>query len=128
MSLPSSPDPFSEPDKAINASVNPFPKEVRDAFKVFINKPKYVNRERINYPIWHRIQVFLDNPTIKPRDQRDSRLRTRAYAEFELINRKLYRKSYGKFKQPRYVVPPSEAFDTIANEHLQLLYAGRTKT
>ena len=51
MSLPSSPDPFSEPDKAINTSVNPFPKEVRDAFELFINTPGYINRERINYPV-----------------------------------------------------------------------------
>jgi hypothetical protein len=48
--------------------------------------------------------------------------------EFELINKKLYRKPNSKFPNPRYVVLESEAFDTIINERLHLLHAGRTKT
>ncbi|KAK2591693.1 hypothetical protein QQS21_010605 [Conoideocrella luteorostrata] len=33
-----------------------------------------------------------------------------------------------KHPEPRYVVPKSEAFNTITNQHLQLLYAGKNKT
>ena len=55
MSLPPSSDPFIEPDKAFNTSINPFPKEVQDAFKDLINEPKYINRKRIIYPIWYWI-------------------------------------------------------------------------
>jgi hypothetical protein len=44
------------------------------------------------------------------------------------MNNKLYRRADTRFPDPRYVVPESEAFDLIANEHLQLLHAGQTKT
>jgi hypothetical protein len=73
------------------------------------------------------MHIFLDNPTLKPENPTESRLKHRAISEFELIHNKLYRKPDSKFPNPRYVVPESEAFDAIANEHLQLLHAGREK-
>src|SRR5258708_7579371 len=68
---------------------------------------------------WHQLQVFLGNPTLKPATPTKSRLKHRAITEFELINNKLYRRSDNRFPTARCVVPESEAFDTIANGHLQ---------
>jgi Integrase zinc binding domain len=113
---------------AIIASINPFPNDTRIAFQSFIQGPGYINRERIDYAKWRQLHIFLDEPNLKPQNQAESRLKHRAYAEFELINKKLYRKADAKFPNPRYVVPESETFDIIANEHLQLLHAGQTKT
>jgi hypothetical protein len=110
------------------ASINPFPNDVRIAFQAYIQDPKYINRERIPYEKWHRIHVHLDNPTLKPENPVDSRLKHRAHTEFQLINNKLYRRPDSKFPNLRYTVPESEAFDIIANEHLQLLHAGYMKT
>ncbi|KFY96373.1 hypothetical protein V500_02472, partial [Pseudogymnoascus sp. VKM F-4518 (FW-2643)] len=110
------------------ASINPFPNDVRIAFQAYTQDPKYINRERIPYEKWHRIHVHLDNPTLKPENPVDSRLKHRAHTEFQLINNKLYRRPDSKFPNPRYTVPESEAFDIIANEHLQLLHAGYMKT
>ncbi len=110
------------------ASINPFPNDIRIAFQSFIRGPGYINRERIDYAKWRQLHIFLDEPDLKPRNQAESRLKHRAYAEFELINKKLYRKADSKFTNPRYVVPESETFDIIANEHLQLLHTGQTKT
>ena len=112
----------------IIASINPFPNDVRTAFQVYIQDPSYINRERIKYSNWRQLHFFLNDPTLKLATQAESRLRYRAQLEFELINNKLYRRPDSKFPNPRYVVPESEAFDTIINEHLQLLHAGRTKT
>jgi hypothetical protein len=113
---------------AIVALINPFPNDVRIAFQSYIQAPKYVNRERIPYEKWHRMHVHLDNPDLKPDNPTDSRLKHRAHTEFQLINNKLYRRPDSKFPNPRYTVPESEAFDTIANEHMQLLHAGYMKT
>lgn len=71
--------------------------------------------------------IFNDNPNLKPENPTESRLKHRALTEFQLINNRLYRRPDSKFPNPRYVVPESEAFDTIANEHLQLLHVGREK-
>lgn len=113
---------------AVIASINPFPNDTRIAFQSFIQSQGYVNRERIEYAKWRQLHIFLDDPNIKPRNPTESRLKHRAYTEFELINNKLYRRADSKFLNLRYVVPESEAFDVIANEHLQLLHAGQTKT
>lgn len=85
---------------AVIASINPFPNDVRIAFQEFIQEPNYVNRERIEYSKWQRLHVFLAEPDLKPKNATDSRLRYRAYAEFELINNKLYRQSDQRFKKP----------------------------
>lgn len=50
------------------------------------------------------------------------------YTEFQLINNKLYQKPDSKFLNPRYTIPESKAFDAIASEYLQLLYASYMKT
>lgn len=113
---------------AIVASINPFPNDIRIAFQCYIQAPGYINRERIEYSKWVRLHHFLDNPNLKPESQTESRLKHRAYAEFELIHDKLFRRADSRFRNPRYVVPESEVFDIIANEHLQLLHAGQTKT
>ena len=113
---------------AVIASVNPFPNDIRNAFQSFIQSPNYINRERIAYAKWRQLHLFLDDPDLKPQSQTESRLRHRAYTEFELIHKKLYRKADSKFPNPRYVVPESETFDIIANEHLKLLHTGQTKT
>lgn len=112
----------------IIASINPFPNVVRTAFQAYIQGIGYINRERIEYSKWRQLHFFLDDPTLKPATQADSRLRYWAQLHFELINKKLYRRPDSKFPNPRYVVPENEAFGTIINEHLQLLHAGRTKT
>ena len=109
--------------EATTAAINPFPNDVRSAFEAYVQSPTYANRERIEYSKWRELHILLDNPHNKPRNQTESRLKHRAHTEFELINNKLYRKPDIKHPQPRYVVPESEAFDTIANQHLQLLHA-----
>jgi hypothetical protein len=73
------------------------------------------------------MHIFLDNPALKPENPTDSNLKHRALIEFQLINNQLYRLPDKTHKEPRYVVPESEAFDIIVNEHLQLLHAGRDK-
>jgi hypothetical protein len=113
---------------AIVASINPFPNEVRIAFQSYIQGPDYVNRERIPYEKWNRMHLHLDTPDLKPENPTDSRLKHRAQMEFQLVNNKLFRRPDSKFLNPRYTVPESEAFDTIANEHLQLLHTGYIKT
>jgi aspartyl/asparaginyl beta-hydroxylase (cupin superfamily) len=113
---------------AIVASINPFPNEVRIAFQAYIQGPNYINRERIPYEKWNRMHLHLDTPDLKPENPTDSRLKYRVHIEFQLVNNKLFRRPDSKFPNPRYTVPESEAFDTIANEHLQHLYTGYIKT
>lgn len=110
------------------ASINPFPNDVRLAFQAYIDGPGYNNRERLPYEKWRQMHIYLDNPTLKPEGATESSLKHRALTEFELQNNKLYRQSNARHPNPRLVVPESEVFDTIANEHLQLLHAGRDKT
>ncbi|KAF5120961.1 SCAN domain-containing protein 3 [Metarhizium anisopliae] len=110
------------------ALINPFPNDVRSAFKSYIESPAYTNRERIEYTKWRELHILLDNPDRKPRNQTESRLKHRALSEFELINNRLHRRPDSKHPEPRYVVPENEAFDTIANQHLRLLHAGKNKT
>jgi hypothetical protein len=110
------------------ASINPFPNDVRNAFEAYIYDSKYINRERIEYSKWCELHILLDNPHKKPQNPTESRFKHRALTEFELVNNKLYRRPDSKFPEPRYVVPESEIFDTIANQHLQLLHTGKNKT
>jgi transposase InsO family protein len=112
---------------ATTASINPFPNDVRSAFQDYIHQPEYSNRARIPYANWRQMHIFLDTPDQKPENSTESNLKHRALTEFELINNRLYRQSDKKYPDPRYVVPESEAFDTIVNKHLQLLYTGRDK-
>ncbi|KFY78648.1 hypothetical protein V499_02234, partial [Pseudogymnoascus sp. VKM F-103] len=65
---------------------------------------------------------------MKPTNPIESRLKHRAQTEFMLQHNKLYYKPTARFQNPRCVILESDAFDTIINEHLQLLHAGRTKT
>jgi len=109
------------------SSINPFPNDVRNAFQAYIQGSQYINRERIEYSKWNRLHVFLDDPTLKPKTPSESRLKHRAITEFELTHNKLYRQPDNRHLVSRYVVPESVAFDIIANEHLQLLHAGREK-
>jgi hypothetical protein len=73
------------------------------------------------------MHIFLDTPDQKPENSTESNPKHRALIEFELINNRLYRQSDKRYPDPRYVVPESVALDTIVNEHLQLLHAGRDK-
>ena len=73
------------------------------------------------------MHCFINDPTLKAEGPSDANLKHRALADFQLVNNKLYKNPDSKFLEPRLVVPESEAFNTIANEHLQLLYAGRDK-
>jgi hypothetical protein len=109
---------------AIIATIVPFPSDVHIAFQAYIQSPEYVNRERIPYSKWRQMHIFLDNPALKLENPTDSNLKHRALIEFQLINNRLYRLPDKTHKEPRYVVPESEAFDIIVNEHLQLLHAG----
>ena len=109
------------------ASINPFPRDVRNAFQDYIQDPQYNNRKHIPYPKWRRIYIFLDDPSIKPENPADSNLKHRALTEFELVNNKLYRQIDTKYLIQQLVVPENNAFNTIINEHLLLLYAGRDK-
>ena len=110
------------------ASINPFPNDVRNAFEAYIHDSKYTNRERIEYSKWCELHILLDNPHKKPQNPTESRFKHRALTEFELVNNKLYRRPDSKFPEPRYVVPESEIFDTVANQHLQLLHTGKNQT
>ena len=107
-------------------SINPFPNDVRTAYQAYIQSPQYSNRERIEYSKWRQLHFFIDDPTLKPTTPTESRLKHRALTEFELVNNKLYKRANSKHLA-RYIVPESEAFDVIINEHLQLLHAGRDK-
>jgi hypothetical protein len=60
------------------------------------------------------MHVHLDMPDLKPENPTDSRLKHRAYMEFQLVNNKLFRKPDLKYSALRYAVPESEAFDAIA--------------
>ena len=73
------------------------------------------------------MHVHLDAPDLKPENPTNPRLKHRAHTEFQLLNNKQFRRPDSKFLNPRYVVPESEAFDTIANEHLQHLHTGYIK-
>jgi hypothetical protein len=95
--------------------IDPFPREVCDAFYAFIQAPSYVNRERIPYSKWVQMSVFLDQPDLKPENAADSNLKHQAKTEFELVNRQLYQRPKGKHSQSRYIVLESEAFDLIVN-------------
>ena len=110
------------------AYINPFPQDVRTAFQTYIHSFSYVNRERLDYLKYQQLLLYLQNPQLKPVTQAESRLKHRAQTEFMLLHDKLYRKPDARFQSPRSVVLENEAFDTIVNEHLQLLHAGRTKT
>ena len=100
------------------ALINPFPNDVRNAFQAYIESPTYTDRERIEYTKWRELHVLLDNPDRKPRNRAESRLKHRAFLEFELINNRLHRRPDPNHLEPRYVVPENEAFDSIANQHL----------
>ena len=119
---------MATPATAVIASINPFPNDVRIAFQSYIQSPDYINRERVPYEKWNRMHIHLDTPDLKPDNVTNSRLKYRAYTEFQLVNNKLFRRPDSKFLNMRYTVPESEVFDTIANEHLQLLHAGQIKT
>ena len=109
--------------------VDPFPPAIRVAFTSMISAPGYVNRERMSYSKWHRIQVFLDQPDLKAENSKDRDIKHLAKRFYELSNdRKLYRRPDIKHIQPRYVVPESEAFDLIIHEHCKLTHSGRDKT
>lgn len=73
------------------------------------------------------MHIFIDNPTLKPKTPAESNLKHHPLTELYLTNRRLYRNADDTYKEPRYVVPESEALDPIINEHLQLLHAGRDK-
>jgi hypothetical protein len=119
-------DPLATSASTI-ASINPFPNDTRTAFQTSIQRPGYSNRERIPYEKWRQIHIYLDNPSLKAEGASESRLKHRALTEFQLINNKLYRNPDKAHLRPRYVVPESEAFDLIVNEHLKLLHGGRDK-
>jgi len=112
----------------IVASINPFPNDVRVIFQEYLQSDKYTNRESIPYKKWNQMHVFLHDPTLKPEDPTESNLKHRALTEFQLVRNRLYRLPDKAHTEPRYVVPESEAFDLIVNEHLKLLHAGRDKT
>jgi hypothetical protein len=76
---------------------------------------------------WRQMHIFIDDPTLKAENSMESNLKHRALTEFHLINNRLYRNANSIHKEPRYVVPESEVFDLIVNEHLQLLHAGQDK-
>ena len=52
--------------------IDPFPREVRDAFYAFIQAPSYVNWERIPYSKW----VWMSD--LKPEKAADSNLKHQA--------------------------------------------------
>ncbi|CEJ93248.1 hypothetical protein VHEMI08853 [[Torrubiella] hemipterigena] len=107
---------------------NPLPNDVRKAFDEFIHGSEFNNRERIEYSKWVRLHVHLDKSNLVPEPGKDSRLRYRAYEDFEFISKRLYRQPDQRFPNPRYVVPESEVFDIIVKEHLRLLHTGQDKT
>ena len=108
-------------------TINPFLNDVRTAFKTFIHTANYRNRERILYKRWRQMHFFIDDPTLKPKDNEEANLKHRALIKFQLIHNKLYRNADATYAQPRYVVLESEALNLIINEHLQLLHVGRDK-
>ena len=108
-------------------SIVPFPNDVRTAFQTYVQGISYINRERIEYSKWRQLHFYLNDPIIKAENPAESRLKHRALTEFQLINKRLYRNPNAIHKEPRYVVPESEAFNLITHEHLQLLHVGWDK-
>jgi hypothetical protein len=60
---------------AIIASINPFPNDVRDAFRDYINGINYSNWERIEYHTWHQLHVYIEWPDLKTATLAESRLK-----------------------------------------------------
>jgi hypothetical protein len=71
-------------------SINPFPNSVDTAFEEYMSSNTYYNREQLPYEKWHRMHVFLDDPTLKLEDRDSVNLKHRAQANFKLIHNKLY--------------------------------------
>jgi hypothetical protein len=109
-------------------AVEPFPREVEDLFSRMILDPNHKCRERLDIHVWHRYHVFLNNPHMKPSTPHDSNLKIRALTSFELINNCLHRRPDARHPSPRYVVPASEVFEKIVQEHRRVGHAGREKT
>ena len=109
--------------------VDPFPPAIRVAFTSMISAPGYVNRERMSYSKWHRIQVFLDQPDLKAENSKDRDIKHLAKRFYELSNdRKLYRRPNIKHIEPRYVILESEAFNLIIYKYYKLTHSSRDKT
>jgi hypothetical protein len=100
------------------AQINPFPQDVRTAFQAYIHSFTYSNSERIDYSKYRQLLLYLQNPSMKPTNPIESRLKHRAQTEFMLLHNKLYYKPTARFQNPRCVILESNAFDTIINEHL----------
>jgi hypothetical protein len=68
---------------------DPFPPHVKEAVLSHITTTGYVHRERLTYAKYIRIQVFLDDPTLKPTSQVDSKTKHDALKLFELSANKV---------------------------------------
>ena len=106
---------------------DPFPAAVEASFLDLVQTPGYVNRERLSYEKYVRIQAFLDNPTLKSEGSADSRIRYEAVSHFERHEGVLCRKPDGRHSEYREVIPLMAAFRTLTRVHLQLGHPGRDK-
>jgi hypothetical protein len=108
--------------------IAPFPAEVKKASNDLIYDPSHQCWERLPILLWERYHVFLSDPYLKPDNATDSNHKNRALHSYELIDNCLYRKPDAKHLEPRFVVPASEVFDKIVQEHWRVGHAGQDKT
>jgi hypothetical protein len=74
------------------ALINPFPNDVRSAFKAYISNTTYYNCKQLLYTKWDQICIILCNLTaFKPIDRESKNLKHYVLFDFKLINNKLYR-------------------------------------
>jgi hypothetical protein len=74
------------------------------------------------------MQHFLHDKDLKPTSRADSTTKFQAWADYEMIDGKLYWKADEKHEYPWIAVSENNAFDVIVKEHLRLIHAGRDKT
>jgi hypothetical protein len=115
----------------LTSPVNIFPPSVKAAFVTTIQAKGYINRERFSYAKYVRLQVFLDNPSLKAVNQADRKIKYEALYDYELYNngsrRKLYRLLDKSHTERRLVVFTNDAFDMLTSIHLKLGHPSRDK-
>jgi hypothetical protein len=74
------------------------------------------------------MQHFLYDKDLKLTSRANSTTKFWAWADYKMINEKLYWKADEKHEYPQIAVSENDAFDVIVKEHLQLIHAGRDKT
>jgi hypothetical protein len=96
------------------ALINPFPHNVRTAFKAYMSSTTYYNHKQFTHEKWHYMYVILNDPTTYiPYNKESLNLKTCTLSSFMLINNKLHKQGDTQHLHPRIVVLKEEVFDII---------------